>query len=293
MPRHHRLRSPAAELAEVDKRFGRTVALDGASFAVGEGEVVAVLGPNGAGKSTALSILLGLRRPDAGRARALRPRSARSLGAGARGRDAAGDRFPVDAARARARRARPLPLPASACRRETLSTGSGSAASAAGRSADCRWGSAGGSAWRSRSPGARGSSCSTSPPRASTARRASRCGRPRERTRARAARSCSRRTSSRRRTRSRNASSSSTTARVVADGPVADLKAAAGLTVVALPRATRRRRRRRARRRVRPHPHADGGAEVERLVRAGVPLAELEVRPVTLEEALAAREAAE
>jgi ABC-2 type transport system ATP-binding protein len=33
----------------------------------------------------------------------------------------------------------------------------------------------------------------------------------------------------------------------------------------------------------------DGGAEVERLVRAGVRLRELEVRPLTLEEALAAR----
>ena len=33
----------------------------------------------------------------------------------------------------------------------------------------------------------------------------------------------------------------------------------------------------------------DGGATVDRLVRAGVPLAELEVRPLTLEEALAAR----
>ena len=33
----------------------------------------------------------------------------------------------------------------------------------------------------------------------------------------------------------------------------------------------------------------DGAAEVERLVRAGVPLAGLEVRPLTLEEALAAR----
>ena len=34
----------------------------------------------------------------------------------------------------------------------------------------------------------------------------------------------------------------------------------------------------------------DGGAEVERLVRAGVPLVDLEVRPLTLEEALAVRE---
>ena len=33
----------------------------------------------------------------------------------------------------------------------------------------------------------------------------------------------------------------------------------------------------------------DGGVEVERLVRAGIPLTELEVRPLTLEEALPPR----
>jgi ABC-2 type transport system ATP-binding protein len=59
----------AAELLGVRKRFGAVAALDGVSFAVGEGEVVALLGPNGAGKSTAISVLLGLRTPDAGTAR--------------------------------------------------------------------------------------------------------------------------------------------------------------------------------------------------------------------------------
>jgi ABC-2 type transport system ATP-binding protein len=58
-----------AGLQEVTKRFGRSVALDRVSFGVGSAEVVAVLGPNGAGKSTAISILLGLRRPDGGSAR--------------------------------------------------------------------------------------------------------------------------------------------------------------------------------------------------------------------------------
>ena len=58
----------AAALHGVTKRFGETVALDAVELEIRTGEVVALLGPNGAGKSTALSILLGLRRPDCGRA---------------------------------------------------------------------------------------------------------------------------------------------------------------------------------------------------------------------------------
>jgi ABC-2 type transport system ATP-binding protein len=48
------------------KSFGSVRALDGFDLAVERGERVAMLGPNGAGKSTAISILLGLRRPDRG-----------------------------------------------------------------------------------------------------------------------------------------------------------------------------------------------------------------------------------
>jgi len=59
----------AAELDGVTKRFGAVTALNSASFTVDEGRVVALLGPNGAGKSTALAVLLGLRRPDSGTAR--------------------------------------------------------------------------------------------------------------------------------------------------------------------------------------------------------------------------------
>ena len=58
-----------AELAGVKKRFGNVTALDGFDLQVRPGELLAVLGPNGAGKSTAISLLLGLRRPDAGSAR--------------------------------------------------------------------------------------------------------------------------------------------------------------------------------------------------------------------------------
>jgi ABC-2 type transport system ATP-binding protein len=57
------------ELARVTKRFGIRPALDDVSFSIEEGEVVALLGPNGAGKSTALAVLLGLRKPDSGAAR--------------------------------------------------------------------------------------------------------------------------------------------------------------------------------------------------------------------------------
>jgi ABC-2 type transport system ATP-binding protein len=59
---------PPARLRGVDKRFGSTVALDGVDLELRAGEILAVLGANGAGKSTAVSILVGLRRPDRGRA---------------------------------------------------------------------------------------------------------------------------------------------------------------------------------------------------------------------------------
>ncbi len=70
----------AAALRGVSKRFGDTVALDNVDLEVEAGDVVALLGPNGAGKTTALSILIGLRRPDAGHAEVygVDPRRARA-----------------------------------------------------------------------------------------------------------------------------------------------------------------------------------------------------------------------
>jgi ABC-2 type transport system ATP-binding protein len=50
------------------KRFGRTVAVDGLSFAVRPGAVTGFVGPNGSGKSTTMRLALGLDRADAGRA---------------------------------------------------------------------------------------------------------------------------------------------------------------------------------------------------------------------------------
>jgi ABC-type multidrug transport system ATPase subunit/fucose 4-O-acetylase-like acetyltransferase len=57
-----------AELRNVSKRYGTTVALDALTLAVRPGELLAVLGPNGAGKSTAIGLWLGLLEPDEGTA---------------------------------------------------------------------------------------------------------------------------------------------------------------------------------------------------------------------------------
>lgn len=50
----------------VTKRYGPLIALDDVSLNIGRGEFFGLLGPNGAGKSTLMSLIAGLRTPDAG-----------------------------------------------------------------------------------------------------------------------------------------------------------------------------------------------------------------------------------
>ena len=57
---------PAAiRIADLTRRYGRTVALDRVDLAIGPG-ITGLLGPNGAGKTTLLSILATVASPDAG-----------------------------------------------------------------------------------------------------------------------------------------------------------------------------------------------------------------------------------
>ena len=53
-------------LVGVTKRFGKAVAVDGASLCVARGEVVALLGPSGCGKTTLLRLIAGFEQADAG-----------------------------------------------------------------------------------------------------------------------------------------------------------------------------------------------------------------------------------
>ena len=54
------------ELDTVVKRFGGLPAVNGVSFGVDEGEILAVVGPNGAGKSTLLMTIAGMQSPTSG-----------------------------------------------------------------------------------------------------------------------------------------------------------------------------------------------------------------------------------
>lgn len=58
--------SHALQVDGLKKRYGKTVAVDGVAFTVRRGETFGLLGPNGAGKTTTLEIIAGLTAPDAG-----------------------------------------------------------------------------------------------------------------------------------------------------------------------------------------------------------------------------------
>lgn len=63
--------SEAVRVQNLEKRFGRFVAVDRISFQVARGEIYGLLGPNGAGKSTLIKLLTGQLRPSKGKIRVL------------------------------------------------------------------------------------------------------------------------------------------------------------------------------------------------------------------------------
>jgi ABC-2 type transport system ATP-binding protein len=63
--------APAVEVAGLVKRYGDRTAVDGLTFSVAPGSVLALLGPNGAGKTTTVEVCEGYRRPDGGTVRVL------------------------------------------------------------------------------------------------------------------------------------------------------------------------------------------------------------------------------
>lgn len=58
--------SDAVQVIDLEKRFGRFVAVDRISFSIRRGEIFGFLGPNGAGKSTTIRMLCGIITPTSG-----------------------------------------------------------------------------------------------------------------------------------------------------------------------------------------------------------------------------------
>src|SRR3954468_18003084 len=54
------------EVADLARRYGDVIALDGLSFSVEPGQLFGFVGPNGAGKTTTMRIVLGVLTPDRG-----------------------------------------------------------------------------------------------------------------------------------------------------------------------------------------------------------------------------------
>jgi len=57
---------PVIKVDDLSKNFGKTKAVQGISFSVTKGTIVALLGPNGAGKTTTLEMVEGLLKPSGG-----------------------------------------------------------------------------------------------------------------------------------------------------------------------------------------------------------------------------------
>ena len=81
--------NPLLEVQRLAKSFGGVRAVDGVSFSLRAGELVALIGPNGAGKSTCFNVINGQLRPDAGGVRfdgreigGMKPREIWRLGVG-------------------------------------------------------------------------------------------------------------------------------------------------------------------------------------------------------------------
>jgi branched-chain amino acid transport system ATP-binding protein len=61
--------APLLAAADVHRRFGALVVLDGVALDVGAGDAIGIVGPNGAGKTTLLDVLAGAQRPNGGTVR--------------------------------------------------------------------------------------------------------------------------------------------------------------------------------------------------------------------------------
>jgi ABC-2 type transport system ATP-binding protein len=60
------MNTPVIQVIEASKSFRTTRAVDGVSFDVHRGEILALLGPNGAGKTTMVRMMIGMLLPDQG-----------------------------------------------------------------------------------------------------------------------------------------------------------------------------------------------------------------------------------
>src|SRR5512137_2143601 len=60
------MRNTVIEVKDFRKAYGTSVAVEGISFDVKQGEIFGLLGPNGAGKTSTLECLEGLRASDGG-----------------------------------------------------------------------------------------------------------------------------------------------------------------------------------------------------------------------------------